>query len=254
MLLDLDGVVYVGGQLLPGAVEALCRLRRMGKTLRFLTNDPRPTREELVHKLLGMGVEVHAGEMITSGAATAELLRQRGTRSAYVVGSPGLVSEVRGVGIEVLEGGVPEAVVVGGDASVNYLQLQRATRLICQGSRFVATNPDGSFPTPEGPSPAAGAFAAFVAAAAGREPDETAGKPHPAMFEAALEGLDATPEKVAMVGDNPQTDIRGARQMGLAGILISEETTGPSTDTTDTDIPDAVVPDLLTLFDPAVGD
>ena len=252
-LFDLDGVIYLGGNALPHAEESLARLRGAGKEIRFLTNDPRPTRAGVSRRLARMGVWSHEREIVTSGWATADYLRRSGVRSAYIVGSPGLASEIRGAGVEVVAGsGCPEAVVVGGDERVSYAHIERAARLVRGGSLFVATNPDGSFPTPEGPSPAAGAFVAAVGAAAGRRPDATVGKPYPAMFEAALEGLDAEKGRIAMVGDGPATDILGAHGAGITGILVSTETPiFPSE--RDFRAPDATIPDLSFLFDPAVA-
>ena len=249
-LFDLDGVVYLGDEPLPHAREALARLRETGKAVRFLTNDPRPTRQEVVRKLSSMDVEVHEGEVITSGWATAEHLRKSGIRSAYVVGSEGLESEIRRVGIEVSASGPPESVVVGADEHTSYHHIQRATRFISEGATFVATNPDGSFPTPQGPAPATGAIAAAVEAACGVR-SAVVGKPYPHMFETATEGLEAR-MRVVMVGDNPETDILGAHRAGICGVLVSKESpTFPSP--RDFRIPDATVLDLSSLFDPALS-
>lgn len=255
-------MVYLGEEPLPGAVEALLRLRRQEKAVRFLTNDPRPAREEIVRKLTGMGIDADPQEVVSSGAATADYLRTSGVSSAYVVGGPGLVHEIRRAGVEAVgtadraggdSGGedsapMPEAVVVGGDEHVGYGELERAARLVRAGSLFVATNPDGSFPSPDGPKPAAGAFVAFVEAAADREPDTTVGKPHPPLFETALATMGTRPADVAMIGDNPQTDIVGAQRAGVFGVLVSAETLElPVTEGEDT--PDAAIPNLLSLFD-----
>lgn len=249
-LFDLDGVIYLGDNPLSHACESLVRLREEGKEIRFLTNDPRPTREEVVEKLAGMGVEAGEGEVITSGWATAEYLRKKGTRSTYVFGSKGLESEIRRAGIEVLASGRPESVVVGADEHTSYHHIRRAARFISEGATFVATNPDGSFPTPEGPAPATGAIAVAVEAASGVRPI-VVGKPYPHMFEAATEGLDADMRTV-MVGDNPETDIPGAHRVGISAILVSKEPPAfPSA--RDFRTPDAAIPDLSSLFDSAVS-
>lgn len=176
-------------------------------------------------------------------------LRKEGIGSAYVVGSPGLESEVRRAGVKVVRSGRPDAVVIGADERTSYPHIEQAARFISDGARFVATNPDGSFPTPEGPAPAAGAIAAAVEAACGKRPT-IVGKPYPAMFETATEGLGAG-MRVVMVGDTPETDILGAHQAGIAGVLVSKGApTFPSA--RDFRAPDATVPDLLSLFDPEV--
>ena len=250
-LLDLDGVVYVGGEPLPHAMKSLERLRETGKALRFLTNDPRPTRDEAARRLSGMGVQARTDEVVTSGWATAGYLVEAGLHSAYVVGGPGLASEIRDAGVEVVNTGQAEAVVVGADERTSYRHVERAARLIRGGAYFVATNPDGSFPTQEGSSPGAGAIVAAVEVAAGRRPDAIIGKPHRPMFDLALEGLGAEPSRIAVVGDNLETDILGAHQAALAAVLISESPVEfPSS--RDFRAPDATIPDLSFLFEPGI--
>ena len=222
-LLDLDGVVYIGAELLPGAAEALGRLRAAGKAIRFLTNDPRPTRIELAERLAGLGVEARADEVITCGWATAEFLRREGMRSVFVVGSAGLRAELEQAGIAVVDRERPEAVVVGADEHLGYLDILRASRLIHQGARFVAVNVDGAFPIPGGLAPATGAVVSAVQAATGRRP-VVVGKPYLPMFELALASLPDR-ERVVMVGDNPESDILGAHQAGIPAILVADEPT-----------------------------
>ncbi len=246
-LLDLDGVVYIGAELLPGAAEALSRLRGAGKAIRFLTNDPRPTRRELAEKLTGLGVEAQVGEIITCGWATAHYLWWEGVRSAFVLGSDGLRAELEQVGIEVVDQGWPEAVVVGADERLGYLDILRASRYVHQGVRFVAVNVDGWFPLPGGPAPATGAVVSAVQAATGRRP-VVVGKPYAPMFELALSSLPAR-ERVVMVGDNPESDVVGAHQAGIPAILVAE--TPPSYPAAnDYRIPDAQIRTLLDLFEP----
>lgn len=250
-LFDLDGVVYLGDRVLPHAKGSLAFLRGEGKEIRFLTNDPRPTREEVRRRLTGVGIEAREEEVVTSGWATAEHLRKSETKSAHVVGSPGLKSEIRKAGIEIVTSGCLEAVVVGADERTSYRHIEHAARLVSEGARFVATNPDGSFPTPDGPSPGTGAFVAAVEAAAGRRPGVTVGKPYPPMFETALGSLDAERERVVMVGDNAETDVLGAHWAGIAAVLVSDEAPAfPSA--RDFRVPDATVSDLSYLFDPEV--
>jgi HAD superfamily hydrolase (TIGR01450 family) len=251
-LLDLDGVVYIGEQPLPGAVEALARLRRSGKTVRFLTNDPRPTRAELVERLADMGIAARVGDMVTAGWATADWLRRYELSPAYAVGSPGLVAELRAAGINVVEEGVqagvaPAVVVVGCDERVTYRHLQAAATYILRGARFVATNADGSFPAPQGRLPATGALVAAIETATGQRP-LIIGKPGPTMFAVAQQGL-APGLRTVMVGDSPATDILGAHQVGLPALLVAREPVSfPSP--RDPRAPDALIPDLIGLFDP----
>ncbi|WP_263791294.1 HAD-IIA family hydrolase [Salinibacter sp.] len=248
LLLDLDGVVYVGDRLLPGARRALRRLRERGTTLRFLTNDPRPTRNDVVDRLDGLGVEAAAHEVVTCGWTTAVYLRENEVESAYVVGSDGLRRELDRAGVRPTNGDEAEAVVVGCDEEIAYPHLKRAARLIHDGAHFVATNEDPTFPTPEGPAPATGTIVAAVRAASGKTP-HVVGKPHPAMFEAALNDRD--PSAAVMVGDRLDTDIRGARRMGMSALFLRREDERPQHHGTDV-TPDRVIASLSDLLNESV--
>jgi HAD superfamily hydrolase (TIGR01450 family) len=249
ILLDLDGVVYVGDRLLPGAHGALRRLRERGKTLRFLTNDPRPTRDEVVTRLERLGVAASAEEVITCGWSTAVYLRKAGFESAYVVGSEGLCRELDRAGLRVTDGSDAEAVVVGCDECISYPHIKRAARLIRQGAQFIATNDDPTFPTPEGPAPATGTIVAAVRTASDETP-RVVGKPHPDMFEAALNDRD--PAAAVMVGDRLATDIRGARQMGITALLLRPENDCPQYHETEA-TPDRVISSLAELVNQDVN-
>jgi glycerol-1-phosphatase len=250
-LLDLDGVVYLGDELLPGSKGALNRLREAGKEVRFLTNDPRPTREQFRRHLIGMGVEVDRKELVTSGWATANYLAQEGVRSAYVIGSRGLASEIGAVGVEVIDRGLCEAVVVGSDEHVSYTHLRQASRHVFEGARFVATNADASFPSPKGPLPGTGAIVEALRVTTGREP-VVVGKPFAAMFDIALRDVDAGRGRAVMIGDSLESDIAGAHRAGIAGVLITREDGRPSFVQAPPAL-EAIVSDLGGLFDPAAA-
>ena len=244
-LLDLDGVVYVGDEPLPNAVESLVRLREANKQLRFLTNNSRLTRLQFARRLANMGVEAQEEEIVTSGWATARYLREEEISSAYVLGGRGLISEVLDAGVEVVDRGPCDAVVVGADDLVTYGHIRRAASGIFDGARFVATNADGTFPSPEGLLPGTGAIVAAVQTTTGVEP-VVIGKPFPAMFDAALESVGVDRGRAVMIGDSPETDIEGARRAGITGVLVSED----GQRHTDHLTANAVVPGLGSLFDP----
>ena len=249
-LFDLDGVIYLEEKPLPGARESLAKLRDSGKRIRFLTNDPRSTRKAMAHQLVKMGIDANVEELITSGWATAKHLHQNDIRSAYVVGSRGLVAEIIEVGVEVVDKGPCEAVIIGTDEHASYGHIHQASQLISQGARFIATNADGYYPTLKGPLPATGAFVEAIKKSTGKQPT-VVGKPYPLMFDMAFQGLDTEIERIAMVGDTPETDILGAHQVGITGILISkEEPQFPSP--RDFRRADATIPDLTGLFDTQV--
>src|SRR5215210_1280309 len=246
-LFDLDGVVYLGDELLPGSEEALSRLREAGKEIRFLTNDPRPTRAQVCRRLAGMGVAVGMEEVITSGWATANYLLQNCIESAYVIGSRGLASEIGMVGVEVVDTGPCEAVVVGSDEHVSYNHIRQASRYIFEGARFVATNADGSFPSPKGPLPGTGAIVEAVRVTTDEKPI-VIGKPFPPMYDTALQGLSTARERTVMVGDTLESDIAGANSAGISGVLVSREYTQDTADG-DEGLAYAVIQDLTGLFE-----
>jgi len=220
-LLDLDGVVYVGDQLLPGVAEAVATLRAAGKHLRFLTNDPRPTREQLAERLRRLGIDVAVEELVTCGWATARLLPRLGIGSAYVVGSAGLAEELRRVGITVVDEGVPDAVVVGADERLQFQHVVEGSVLIQRGARFIATNADASYPMPFGTVPATGAVVWAIRLATGQRP-LVVGKPEPLMFRLALETLPSSASAL-VIGDRVDSDVLGAHRAGLPAVLLARE-------------------------------
>lgn len=248
-LFDLDGVIYIGGKLLPGVKETMAQLRRLNKRIYFLTNDPIPTRRQFVERLQGLGIEAHLDEIISSGWATAKTLRLMEINSVYVLGSDGLKTEIRGFGIDVVEKSDCQAVVVGHDDQLSYGHIRQAIQLIHRGAKFIATNVDATFPGPEGPCPGTGAIVSAVQTSSGRRP-VIIGKPYPPMFRTVLDHLDPH-LRVAMVGDNPYTDILGAHQQGITAILRSDKAVDfPSPK--DFRIPDARITNLKELFTPAI--
>lgn len=192
----------------------------MGKEIRYLTNDPRPRRETLARHLCDLGIRVETEEIVTSGWATARHLSRAGVGAASVVGSEGLAAELRDQGLRLTED-EPDAVVIGADEDTSYRDIQRAVRHIHRGARFVGTNPDGSFPTPDGPAPGAGAIVRAVETATGVDPI-IVGKPEPPMFEMALEGV-PDGARAVVIGDRVDTDVLGAHRAGLTGVLVSED-------------------------------
>lgn len=248
-LFDLDGVVYVGSEPLPGAIESLKRLRNKKKHIRFLTNDPCATRESACDRLHKLGIEVHVDEMITSSYATAHYLKTKGIKSAYVLSDVHLKKECIAVGINIHDFEQPDAVVVGWDSDMTLRDIQKAAQLIAKGSSFVATSPDRTFPTKEGPALATGSLVEMLKISTGVQP-VIIGKPHSAMFQAAFQAFpEMKKDRVVMIGDNPLTDILGAHQFGVSAVLISNENTKPYRLNEDFRNPDVIIPNLKFLFD-----
>jgi HAD superfamily hydrolase (TIGR01450 family) len=248
-LFDLDGVVYIDGVPLPGAAASIARLRRGGKSVRFLTNDPRPTRTMIVAQLGACGIVTEIDEVISAGWATGRWLTARNLQTAHVVGSEGLRDELRAAGIIVDGHTQPDAVVTGCDEGITYGDLAVATAYVQRGASFVATNGDGSFPTQDGRSPATGAIVAALEKATGRLAT-VIGKPSADIFDAALSGADAG-RRTVMVGDSLEADILGAHRAGLPAVLVGQSDVRLP-QPRDPRHPDAVIADLTGLFDPRV--
>jgi len=214
-LFDLDGVVWLAGRAIPGSPEAVARLRGDGARVAFVTNNSTPTVAEYVERLGRAGVEVDPGELVTSSQAAASLI-EPGSRVA-VVGGEGVHEALRDRGAQLVgahEG--PEAVVVGRSLHLDFEELAAAARAIREGARFVATNTDATFPTPNGPEPGAGALVAYLQVGSGREP-QVAGKPEQPMAELVRSRF-GDPDIV--VGDRPETDGAFARRLGARFALV----------------------------------
>jgi glycerol-1-phosphatase len=209
ILLDLDGVLYRWPEPIPGAPEAVERLRSAGKGLAFVTNNASRTPAQVAERLASVGVGVAEAEVVTSALATATLLASRGVRSAFVVGEEGLVEALAVEGIGVADGsGRPDAVVVGFDASV----------LVASGVPLIASNADASFPAPGGETwPGAGALVAAIERTTGARA-EVVGKPEAPLLERAL--TVAGGGRPLVVGDRLDTDVAGAVRLGWDSVLV----------------------------------
>lgn len=216
VVIDLDGVCYRGPTAIAGSPEAVARLRDAGIRVAFATNNATRTRAEGADKLCGLGIPAGPDDLVTSAVAAAALL-DPGAR-CVVVGMRGLRDAVTGRGCTIVDDGWDaDAVVVGLDTGLNYPTLRRATRALVDGARFIASNADASFPADDGVSPGAGAIVAALERASQRTA-EVAGKPEPALFEAAAARL---PDgRLLMVGDRLETDIAGAATLGWDTALV----------------------------------
>ncbi|WP_019424767.1 HAD-IIA family hydrolase [Paenibacillus sp. OSY-SE] len=249
-LFDLDGVIYIGSEALPGAVQALERLRTKRKTVRFLTNNPCMTREQVAAKLNGLGIEAKVGEVVTSGWATARYLSEQQVHSVYVLGDEHLEWECRQAGLELVDVSSAEAVVVGWSDELTLREIQGAVTRIVKGAKCIATNADRIFPGPEGPMMAVGTVVEAIKMSAGITPD-VVGKPFPYMFQQALEYVEDL-SRAVMIGDTPDTDIVGAHRMGISAILVSSVPRSEFPSARDFRKPDAIIPDLRSLWDQEV--
>jgi glycerol-1-phosphatase len=218
-LFDLDGVLYRGDEPIAGAAEAVEGLRRAGKRVAFVTNNSSRIPASVAAKLAGVGIRADQDEVVTSALVTADLLSARGITTAFVIGEEGIRSALRDAEIRLVDGEEPDAdaVVIGLDREADYAGLARASLLVQRGASLVATNPDASYPAPEGRLPGAGALLAVVVTTTGAEP-EVVGKPHPPLLRAALER--AGGGRALVIGDRLDTDVAGAVAVGWDSVLV----------------------------------
>jgi 4-nitrophenyl phosphatase len=220
LIIDMDGVLYLGDQPMPRLREFFDFLRERRISFILATNNSTRTPKEYVDKLKGMGVTVSPDEILVSGQATARYLAReypRGTR-VHVFGMPALKQAMTDEGFVLADENV-QLVVASMDRQVNFEKLKRATLLIRNGARFIATNRDPTNPSEEGLIPGTGAM--IVALEAASETKAKAiGKPEPTMYQLAMEIMGARPETTAAIGDRVDTDILGGKRAELTTICV----------------------------------
>jgi len=225
-LMDMDGVLVHEEQAIPGADRFLLRLRELGLPFLVLTNNSIYTRRDLSARLRASGLEVPEEAIFTSALATANFLHdQRPGGSAFVVGESGLTTALHESGYTLTERD-PDYVVLGETRIYSFGRITQAIRLIANGARFIATNPDPSGPSIEGLLPATGAVAALISRATGVDP-YFVGKPNPLMMRSALNTIDAHSETTAMIGDRMDTDVVSGLEAGLHTVLVLTGVTTP---------------------------
>jgi NagD protein len=218
-LTDMDGVLVHEEHAIPGASDFIQRLATSGRKFLVLTNNSIFTPRDLRARLLAGGIDVPEASIWTSAMATAQFLDdQRGHGTAYVIGEAGLTTALHEVGY-VLTDRDPDYVVLGETRTYSFEAITRAIRLVEGGARFIATNPDPTGPSADGPLPATGSVAALITRATGVRP-YFVGKPNPLMMRSALNQVDAHSETTAMVGDRMDTDIICGMEAGLRTVLV----------------------------------
>jgi NagD protein len=218
-LMDMDGVLVREELPIPGADRFLTRLRERGLPFLVLTNNSIYTTRDLSARLRASGLDVPETAIWTSALATATFLEdQRPGGSAFVIGEAGLTTALHAAGYTLSERD-PDYVVIGETRTYSFERITLAIRLIAGGARFIATNPDATGPSPDGPLPATGSVAALISRATGVEP-YFVGKPNPLMMRSALNALDAHSETAAMIGDRMDTDIVSGLEAGMHTVLV----------------------------------
>jgi glycerol 3-phosphatase-2 len=260
-LIDLDGVVWIGREPVPGSAEALRALLEAGKRLVFVTNNPGRHPSAYAERLREMGVAVDSGQIVTAGMVAAGLAGKAAGGSAFVIGAPALKEMVAAAGMRLLEGEEAwgaDVVVVSGHRGFDYAELLAAKRALDRGATLVATSHDPTMPHPGGELPGTGAVLAAVETASGRRA-EIAGKPERHLFEMAIEAVgrslrtdgdrkEPRDKGLAMVGDRITSDIEGGRSAGLETVLVLSGTTSKEEAAAADPAPDHVVEDLAALL------
>lgn len=216
-ILDLDGVLWLGDEPIPGSADAVAALRAKGERVLFVSNNSSAPVETYLAKLSFIGVPVEAGDLVTSAQAAATLLTPGQT--ALVCAGPGVDEALHQRGVQTLREGVADAVVVGWHRDFDYHGLTAAAHAVMNGATLIGTNDDATYPTPRGPIPGGGAILAAVATASGVEP-VIAGKPHQPMAALVRSRLDGEIEGSVVVGDRPSTDGLFATALGLPFFLV----------------------------------
>jgi NagD protein len=218
-LIDMDGVIYRGSELIPGADHFIADLRAAGVPFLFLTNNSQRTRRDVATKLTRLGIDVGEEHVFTCALATARFLaQQKPGGTAYVIGEGGLLTALHQNGYAVVDRD-PDYVVVGEGRAFSFEQAEAALNMIRAGAKLVATNLDPNCPTQAGQRPGCGAVVALLEAASGVRAFSV-GKPSPLMLRAARKELGLTTDRTVVIGDTMETDILGGAQLGFKTVLV----------------------------------
>jgi NagD protein len=217
--MDMDGVLVHEEQAIPGADRFIGALREQQRPFLVLTNNSIYTRRDLAARLAASGLDIPEESIWTSALATADFLKdQRPRGSAFVIGEAGLTTALHEAGYTMTERD-PDYVVLGETRTYSFERITRAIRLVADGARFIATNPDPTGVTLDGLLPATGSVAALISRATGVDP-YFVGKPNPLMMRSALNAIGAHSEHTAMIGDRMDTDIVSGLEAGLHTVLV----------------------------------
>jgi len=217
-IFDMDGTIYLGGQVFGFAVDFIKNLRKIGKRILFFTNNASHSPEYYLQKLNKLGFEPDPSELLTSGHVTIEFLkRHRPGKMVYLVGTEQLVTQFTEAGINLRDNA--DIVVSSFDTTLTYAKLQNACRLIMNGAEYISTHPDFNCPTEDGFIPDSGAISAFITASTGVTPIYF-GKPYPQTIEMICEFTDLAKEDMCIFGDRLYTDIALGKRHGVTACLV----------------------------------
>ena len=250
-LFDLDGTVYLGERILPGAAAALAALRGAGRRVAFLSNKPLQTRADYAAKLTRLGVPAGADQVINSSLVLARHLRRLDPGApVFVIGEPPMIEEMRAHGFEVRDDERVRWVVIAFDRTFTYAKLNTALQAVKQGARLIATNPDRTCPVEGGEIPDCAGMIAAVEAVTGHRVEAIVGKPSPIILEVALQALGVPAADSVIVGDRIETDIAMGKRAGLRTILVLSGVTRADDPRIADLAPDHVVPSIAALIEP----
>ncbi|RQV99516.1 HAD-IIA family hydrolase [bacterium] len=232
LILDMDGVLWRDTEAIGNLPEIFNKINELGLKFTFATNNSTRDEQQYIAKLKSFGIEAKAEHIINSSIATAEILKEKFPQGGnlFIIGEPGLINTLERYGFS-HSVNQPLCVVVGMDRQVTYDIMSKAALLIQKGIPFIGTNPDRSFPTPEGQTIGTGAILAAIEAATGITPT-ICGKPYPQMMKLALSRMGTLPEETLAVGDRYETDIVGGIRAGcqtalvLSGVTSAEQVSG----------------------------
>jgi 4-nitrophenyl phosphatase len=248
LILDMDGVLWRSNQPIGDLPTIFAEIDHLGWQVVLATNNATKSIQQFLSKLESFGVALEPWQIINSAVATAHHLSQQHPDggNVYVVGELGLVEILAEKGFTHSDTH-PLAVVVALDRGINYEKLRTATLLIRSGVPFIGTNPDRTFPTPDGQVPGAGSILVTIEAATDVEP-LVIGKPSPSMYQFALERMDTQPEETLVVGDRLETDIAGAQNLGSPCALVLTGVTNEVTAWEWDPAPDLIADNLTNLL------
>jgi NagD protein len=245
-LIDMDGVIYRGGELIAGADRFIAELQSQDVPFLFLTNNSQRTRRDVAKKIERLGIRVSESHVYTCAMATARFLAsQKPNGTAYVIGEGGLLTALHKNGFSIVDKD-PDYVVVGEGRSLNFEMAEQALRMILDGAKLVATNMDPNCPTQNGLRPGCGAVVAMLEAASGVKAFSV-GKPSPIMLRAARKELGLSTDETVVIGDTMETDILGGTQLEYKTILVLSGSTSEKDLRNYAYQPDLIVPSLAEL-------
>jgi len=244
-IFDLDGVLWLGDDPIPGSADAVAKVRDAGHQVLFLTNNSSRPVSAIVTKLTGIDIAAEPDEVVTSAQAAASLLDAGST--ALVCAGVGVREALEEQGVKGVDEGEADAVIVGYHEEFDYHRLTIAYRAVCGGARLIGTNDDATYPTPDGPIPGGGAILAAVTTATGSEA-QVAGKPYQPMADLVRRRLGDDLDGVVLVGDRPSTDGLMARRLKVAFALVLTGVTDAD-GVPDDPAPEHVTDDLRSLVD-----